>query len=262
MRTAIFSIVVIPLIAASAFAQKLAYCGQVGSKTGDPCLCSKYDVKTSTLIDLECETNAILGSALVPRERFNEKNNTVGQFDPVTGKLLKAFPANDYYPAYGLSLDDLGKLDQLCEAPVEREGDQRRWCLSTRKAERVRNEYQQLWLAIPNVSNISVGMVGNQSDFVVGLTLQIKCPRDVAAVEARVPDEIDGVPIAVEPIPVGTALVAEVACEPETGTGKGQCYDVHQECDPYLDFETCKPHCREVRTKRAPRPAANPADTR
>jgi hypothetical protein len=60
----------------------------------------------------------------------------------------------------------------------------------------VKKDYQQQWVAIPNVSNISVGIAGNQSDFVVGLTLQVRCPRDVADVETRVPDEIDGVPIA------------------------------------------------------------------
>jgi hypothetical protein len=67
------------------------------------------------LIEPHYPKAGILKSALVPRERFIEKNNTVGRFDPVTGKLLKAFPANDYYPAYGLNQDDLGKLDQRCE---------------------------------------------------------------------------------------------------------------------------------------------------
>ena len=49
--------------------------------------------------------------------RYGQFIYTSGQIplDPVTGKLLKAFPANDYYPAYGLNQDDLGKLDQRCE---------------------------------------------------------------------------------------------------------------------------------------------------
>jgi hypothetical protein len=118
----------------------------------------------------------------------------------VTGKLLKAFPAADYYPAYGLSQDDLRKLDQLCETSLEREPDQRRWCLADHKVQRVRSEYQQLWLAKPYVSNVAVEMVGNPSDFMVGLTLQVRCPGDVATIEARVPDEVEGVPVAVEPI--------------------------------------------------------------
>jgi hypothetical protein len=37
---------------------------------------------------------------------------------------------------------------------------------------------------------------------------------------------------------------------------------VHEECDPYLDFETCKPHCWQVRAKRAKKPAADPANAR
>jgi hypothetical protein len=81
------------------------------------------------------------------------------------------------------------------KAPIYREGDLRRWCFSTRKADRVRKEYEQLWLAISNVSKIAEAIVGNQSDYVVGLALQVRCPRDVAAVERRVPDEIDGVPL-------------------------------------------------------------------
>jgi hypothetical protein len=210
------------------------------------------------MIDLDCDTNTILKKEVVPRERFNEKSNTVLQFDPVTGKLLKAFPAADYYPAYGLSQDDLRKLDQLCETPLEREPDQRRWCLADHKAQRVRSEYQQPWLAIPYVSNVAVEMVGNPSDFMVGLTLQVRCPGDVAAIEARVPDEVEGVPVAVEPIPVGTfGTDLRVECDLNTGSGPGQCYDVHEKCDPHLDPATCKPHCWQVRTKRRGRSAVN-----
>jgi hypothetical protein len=66
----------------------------------------------------------------------------------------------------------------------------------------------------------------------------------------------------VEPIPVAMALVAEIECDPDTGTDKAQCYDVHEEFDPYPDPDTCKPHSWQVVTKKGRRPAANPANTR
>jgi hypothetical protein len=44
-------------------------------------------------------------------------NNTVVQFDPVTGKLLKTFPANEDYPDYGLSQDDLESSTSAAKLP-------------------------------------------------------------------------------------------------------------------------------------------------
>lgn len=230
------------LIASPALAQGSPQSPATGTTSSRSC--QRYEEEQSTLVTFDCATNEILESKVVPWERFNPEENSVELIDSGTGTIIKSIPAAEDFPQYGLSQSDLDELAKRCEDAGNKRGDDHRLCVANQEAERVEAAHLDELMAIPNVDNVAIGESGQE--FVDALILQVECPRDVPAVEARAPKEIEGIPIKIEPEPVGTSLVAMAECTRDAN-GKNKCYDISEECDPYLDPVTCEPHCWNVR---------------
>jgi hypothetical protein len=229
------------LIAVPTYAQDARNPSQLQTRSDQTRNCQRYNDEDSTLVTFDCTTTEVLKAVPMPRERFTAETNSVELIDRKTGALIKSIPAGDDFPKYGLSQQDMDELAHRCEDSLNKRGDPHRWCVATQNAERVKAEHSKELMAIPHVANI--GIEGSGGQFGVALNLQVECPKDLPSVEARAPKEIEGIPIKVEPIPVGTDLVKRVECKKDLATGKSECYDVNMQCDPYLDLKTCKPHC-------------------
>ncbi len=247
------------ITATLAVAEDLPYCGQPDNPPGAKCICQRYEPSDSTLVDFDCMTSQVIRTKPVPRERFNERENTVELIDPDTGAVIQGIPATEPFPEYGLSQQDRDKLVQRCESAMfsQHEGARER-CLAGRRAERVMQAHMKELLAIPHVKSVGVqpagGLPGREVEFVV----YVQCPKDLSEAEHRAPRELEGIRVTVAPVPVAIALVE--GCRPAPEPGYDLC--VHQECDPYPDFETCQPHCWNVEKKRPVEPLPPAPETK